>query len=130
MSNNDENEFPCPCCGYLVFDEPPGSHAICPFCFWEDDLSQLRFVETVGANHVSLIEGQKNFKKFGSCEERFKDNVKKPSKTDKIDLLWRMIEISKENIERPVSGKDYENSYPKDLTELYYWRPTYWRKNN
>ncbi|WP_241494482.1 CPCC family cysteine-rich protein [Pseudomonas asplenii] len=30
--------FTCPCCGYAVFEEPPGSHDICPICFWEDDL--------------------------------------------------------------------------------------------
>ncbi|MBO0846033.1 MAG: hypothetical protein J2P22_11530 [Nocardioides sp.] len=36
-------EYPCPCCGYLVFDEEPGSYDICAVCGWEDDLSQLRF---------------------------------------------------------------------------------------
>jgi len=29
--------YPCPCCGYLVFTEPPGSYDICSICFWEDD---------------------------------------------------------------------------------------------
>ena len=41
---------PCPSCGHLVFDEEPGSYSICPVCGWEDDLSQLRFVTTGGAN--------------------------------------------------------------------------------
>ena len=46
---------PCSCCGYLVVDELPGPDDICPICFWEDDVSQLRFPMTTGANHVSLI---------------------------------------------------------------------------
>ena len=37
-------EYPCPCCVYLMFGAPPGSYDICKICFWEDDLSQLRFV--------------------------------------------------------------------------------------
>lgn len=54
-------KYPCPCCGYLVFDESPGSHEICPICFWEDDLTQLRFpLMSGGANPVSLIEAQEN----------------------------------------------------------------------
>lgn len=49
-------KYPCPCCGYLVFDESPGSYEICPICFWEDDLSQLRFPRmSVGANRVSFL---------------------------------------------------------------------------
>ena len=36
-------KLPCPCCGYLVFDEPVGSFDICPICDWEDDDVQLRF---------------------------------------------------------------------------------------
>ncbi|WP_248129036.1 CPCC family cysteine-rich protein [Pseudomonas sp. W2Aug9] len=26
--------FTCPCCGYAVFEEHPGSYDICPICFW------------------------------------------------------------------------------------------------
>lgn len=29
--------YPCPCCGHLVFEDPPGSYEICPVCFWEDE---------------------------------------------------------------------------------------------
>ncbi len=42
-SKEGNANYPCPCCGYLVFTEPPGSYTICPICFWEDDISQLRF---------------------------------------------------------------------------------------
>lgn len=33
--------YPCPCCGYLQFGEPPGSYEICAICFWGDDAVQL-----------------------------------------------------------------------------------------
>lgn len=112
--------FPCPCCGYLVFDEPPGSYSICPICYWEDDLSQLRFVDTGGAN-IPLIEAQKNFKNFGAIESRFAKNVRAPLPSDKKEPNWRPIDLSKD-LEKRVPGKDYGSTYPKDLTELYYWR--------
>ena len=41
-------EYPCPCCGYLMFNEEPGSYDICEVCGWEDDLSQLRFATVAG----------------------------------------------------------------------------------
>ena len=35
--------YACPCCGFLTLDEaPPGTFAICPVCFWEDDDVQFR----------------------------------------------------------------------------------------
>ena len=54
---NKPDLYPCPCCGYLVFDEGPGSYAICPVCGWEDDLSQLRFTG-MGEANAPLIECQ------------------------------------------------------------------------
>jgi hypothetical protein len=46
------NKYPCPCCGYLMFYEGPGSYDICKICFWEDDLSQLRFVEWAASKPI------------------------------------------------------------------------------
>jgi hypothetical protein len=49
------DRYPCPCCGHVVFDEPPGSYAICPVCFWVDDPVQLRWPDWAGgANKPSL----------------------------------------------------------------------------
>jgi hypothetical protein len=46
--------YPCPCCGCLTivsFDHgPPGTHAICPVCSWEDDY----LTDEGGANPKSL----------------------------------------------------------------------------
>jgi hypothetical protein len=55
----DPDAYPCACCGFLVFSEPPGSHEICELCGWEDDLVQLRFPGLRGgANACSLAECQ------------------------------------------------------------------------
>lgn len=122
-------KYPCPCCGHLVFREPPGSYEICPICFWEDDVSQLRFPGMGGgANTASLIEGQKNYQEFSACEERVKPYVRPPKQGEQPDVGWRMIDPAIDSIEEPISGHDYGGSYPADSTRLYYWRDTYWRR--
>lgn len=121
--------FPCPCCGYLVFDDPPGSDEICPICFWEDDISQLRFPTTTGANHANLIEAQKNYSREGLCEWRLHAHVRSPNDADLRDPEWRPIDETKDNIEEHVFGVDEGKTYPMDATQLYYWRPTYWRRS-
>ncbi len=51
--------FPCPACGFLVFNESAGSYEVCPICAWEDDEVQLRFPGYGGgANAESLCEHQ------------------------------------------------------------------------
>ncbi len=124
---NAAPRFPCPCCGYIVFDEPPGSYDICPICFWEDDISQLRFPTTTGANHPNLIEAQENYAREGVCESRLQDHVRVAVNTDVRDVEWRPIDESKDNIEELVVGVDEGNKYPDDATQLYYWRQGIWR---
>ena len=53
--------WPCPCCGFRVFAEGPGSYDICPVCGWEDDHVQLANPAlTGGANRRSLWEEQQD----------------------------------------------------------------------
>jgi hypothetical protein len=82
--------YPCPCCGYLVFDEPAGSDDICEICFWHDDLSQLRFPRMTGANHVSLLDAQRNYREFGACEERVLAFARRPTAADDRDETCRV----------------------------------------
>jgi hypothetical protein len=51
---------PCPCCGFLAFEEPVGSFAACPVCAWEDDPVLLEYPGHVGgANRRSLCAEQR-----------------------------------------------------------------------
>ncbi|MGW0659944.1 CPCC family cysteine-rich protein [Streptodolium elevatio] len=55
-------KYPCVCCGRLTMHEQPGSHEICPVCFWEDDAVQLRWPDrAAGANRTALTEAQRDF---------------------------------------------------------------------
>jgi hypothetical protein len=120
--------YPCPCCGYIVFHEPAGSYEICPICSWIDDLSQLRFVHTMGANHVSLVEAQHNYLAIKASEERVKSLVRLARLNEQRDPGWRLIDPALDNIEEPISGQTYGATYPKKKDALYYWRPNYWRR--
>ena len=123
-------KFPCPCCGYLVFDAQPGSHANCPICCWEDDLAQLRFPLMNGsANVVSLETAQKNYATFGASERRKRALGRKPFEMEQREGAWRPLNPAHDNIEEPRRGVDYSDSYPeRNTTVLYYWRETYWRR--
>ena len=122
------SKYPCPCCGYVVFDEPPGSYDICPFCYWEDDIAQLRFARLAGgANRVSLIDAQRNYAALGASESRFAGNVRSPGQFDRRDPGWRPLDAIVDQIEGGETGVDYGDTYPEDATSLYYWRPTFWR---
>ena len=123
-------KFPCPCCGYLVFDQMPGSHKVCPICCWEDNLVQLRFPLMPGAsNVVSLQVAQQNYQQFGSAEKRKFSSVRRPRKSEERESGWRMLDPDIDNIEEPRSGINYADSYPVyDSSVLYYWRDTYWHK--
>jgi hypothetical protein len=121
--------FPCPCCGYLTFPDPPGSYDICPICSWEDDVSQLRFVRMVGgANRACLIDAQRNFEKCGASGPNMQKRVRRPQLEDVRDPGWRPLDPVEDNTEEIVSGVDSGQTYPKDMTQLYYWRPGYWRQ--
>lgn len=117
--------YPCPCCGYLMFTEPPGSYDICEICFWEDDMFQLKFPNLdLGPNHISLIDAQKHYKKFGVSELRIKKYVRKVTKDDRRDPQWRQIDISKDTIagNDEFLGVARHYDWEEDKMSLYYWR--------
>ena len=116
--------YPCPCCGHLVFAEPPGSDDICMICFWEDDAAQLRFPTLADqTNWVPLAEAQRNYAQCGAIEERFAQDVRKPTDEDARDPEFRPIDARDSFEDTPT-----EEGGPADPTELYYWRPTFWRR--
>ncbi len=118
-------KYTCPVCGRLVFGEPPGSFEICPICFWEDDAVQLAFPDmSGGANHVSLIEAQKNYAEHGVCELRLADPVRLPNSGDTHDTAWRRLDPAVDMFLRWGSEEDRAawNLYKNNAElGLYYW---------
>jgi hypothetical protein len=120
--------YPCPCCGYLAFSEPPGSYEICSICFWEDDMVQLGFPFLGGgANQASLVEAQQAFARTGACEQRVLLHVRQPTPHDQRDPDWRPVDPDRDIFLDWDSTEDSrcwrELPYP---TPLYYWRDDYW----
>jgi hypothetical protein len=72
--------FFCPCCKYRTLPEqPPGTFNVCPVCFWEDERVQFEDPSLRGgANEVSLVEAQENFRRFGAAAERCLPHVRPP----------------------------------------------------
>ena len=126
----DHKHFPCPCCGYIVFQQQPGNHEVCPICLWEDDLAQLRFPLMPGSsNKVSLETAQLNFVECGTAERRNATNAHESTDGEQREEDWRPLDPQRDNIEEPQRGINYGNSYPlRDTAVLYYWRSTYWRR--
>lgn len=105
-------EYPCPCCGYLVFDEEPGSYDICEVCGWEDDLSQLRFATTGGGpNHAALVACQQQ---FIAANQTVPDRHRDPE--------WRPLDLDVDRVEVPEPGREYGMTYADDGMAYYYWR--------
>jgi hypothetical protein len=114
-------QYPCPCCGHVVFDEPPGSYDICKVCFWEDDIVQLRWPDRGGANRPSLIEAQHNVRTVGAVEERLVQYVLPAGPSEPVDPAWRPFDPDRDEIEEHRSGFDYGMTYSDDRTTYYYW---------
>jgi hypothetical protein len=120
--------YPCPVCGYLVFDGPPGSYNVCPICYWEDDIVQLAFpLMEGGANRISLYDAQKEFDRYGASESRFVERVRAPVQADRRDPQWRQFEPMHDphlDWECEADRERWKVSY--NGTGLYYWRKDYW----
>lgn len=97
---------------------------ICPVCFWEDDAVQLRWPDLAGgANTVSLIEGQRNYREVGACKSRVRRYVRPP--TGPRDPDWRPIDVDSDRFEDHDSPERAD--WPDDMTTLYWWTPRFWR---
>ena len=124
------SKYPCPCCGYRVFDDPPGSFQHCPICGWQDDNFQLRYAgESLGSNPVSLIEAQKNYAAFGATTKRLKSKVRKPTPDEAHDEDWRPIDLAVDTVEKVSIEAMATTKTPENGTFLYYWRTSFWKRN-
>ena len=113
----DITEYPCPACGFNVFDEPPGSYVICPICDWEDDHVQLKYpAMRGGANKESLFEHQQIW------IMRIPLNVQEyEGYTRWID--WRPLRPEECRITEgfPETGEQYFNAAVEE-SPPYYWQ--------
>lgn len=110
--------YPCPSCGFFVFDEPPGSFSICELCDWEDDAVQLQHpTMRGGANRESLVQyQQRSLERWPLSMKGLGTVVRYPQ--------WRPFEPSDARIdagEAPRSGLEYFHAVP-DCGPGYYWR--------
>ena len=115
--------YPCPCCGYRVFDGPPGTEGLCPICGWRDDLMHLRFPKFNGMpNGISLLDAQLNFELLGAKDADAVKSVRRPGPGDDRDPDWRAIDTDIDDIaDLPL---DFDGlAEPDDPTTLYYWLP-------
>lgn len=83
-------KYKCPCCGYYTFvKKPPGTYAICPVCYWEDDRVQYLNPEYAGgANTISLIQARKNYLEIGACSKEHLDFVRMPVEDELRGQNW------------------------------------------
>jgi hypothetical protein len=116
-------KHPCPCCGHLVFGEPPGSYQICPICYWEDDPVQAADPWFQGgANRPSLAEAQRNYVAFGTVERRSVENVRLPGDQDAVDPSWRPLRDSdREYATTPRHIKEADQQFGAGQP-YHYWR--------
>ena len=109
--------YPCPSCGFCVFEAPPGSLDLCQICGWADDLVQLRFPALrSGANRSSLVDYQNEIlKEFPPEVRRFRRYKRDPG--------WRPLtrDESRPQLYQPQSRLDYFLAATDDPPE-YYWR--------
>lgn len=114
----------------MTLTEPPGSYDHCPVCLWEDDLSQLRWPTSHGANGLlSLIEAQRNFLATGIAKPALSWPTRPPSEDEPRAVNWRPIDLARDDFEEEPDGTvDMGRTYPADRTVLYYWSERFWRR--
>ena len=112
--------YPCPCCGRLVHEVPPGSFRICPVCGWEDNLAQLRWPGVSGANRRSLVEAQRLYQEVGVADPVFVPKVRLPDRSWPMEDGFRAVIPEVDEFEPDgVMGVEW----PEGRTQLYWWRP-------
>ena len=109
-----DDRLPCPSCGFLVFEDAPGSYDICPICGWEDDAAQLANpASRGGANGESLSDAQLEALTEYPLGVRDSDGFVR-------DPRFRPLSNG-ELTEYALSVKE-GSPWPNKATETYYWR--------
>ena len=103
--------YTCPCCGYRTLTEGPGAYDLCPVCFWEDDgMHQDEVASLEGPNGMTLAEGQRLYRRYGTSVLHALGKVRPPAADETRDRDWRPLP-------RPA-GEDESQYFLSDLGEL------------
>lgn len=76
--------FRCPCCGYRTL-EAPGSLALCPVCWWEDDGQEdgdACEVRLTVNGQLSLQQARECYAVCGAADPRFLPYVRQPQASE------------------------------------------------
>ncbi|MFF9839265.1 CPCC family cysteine-rich protein [Streptomyces sp. NPDC013740] len=88
------------------------------------DSVQFRWPFTPGgANRVSLVEAQRNFRDFGACDQRDRRFVRPPSEDEPCDPEWRPINPATDSFQEWRSGSP--RPWPDDRSVLCWWLPSF-----
>ncbi|MFC1879455.1 CPCC family cysteine-rich protein [Chloroflexota bacterium] len=112
------NLFPCPCCGFMVFDEPAGCFEICGICNWQDDPVQLEYPGMhSGANRASLKECQDRILIIFPLKIMQHEGIKR-------DIHWRPLRVEECIIQNKNkgSGINYFNAVIENDPPSVYWK--------
>ena len=111
----NEEAFPCPSCGFLVFGERPGSYEICELCGWEDDPVQRESPAMGGgANKRSLVQSQL------LALQRFPIDISVAGSILRAKG-WRPLRPEEvELAQSPANGSEYFDAAAGDAPS-YYW---------
>jgi hypothetical protein len=83
-------DYPCPCCGYLVFAaEPPGTYLTCPICLWEDADPEGERDPTSG---LSLRQAQRHFIAVGASSPVYVSEVRPPGPQEPRQPNWTPLD--------------------------------------
>ena len=116
MNKKEETLYPCPACGFLMFEEAPGTYDICDICGWEDDHVQLANPRLRGgANKESLVEAQIRILKEHPIDIKEAGEYKR-------DPKWRPLTEEESEMTKgaPETGMDYFKE-AGEVDPTYYW---------
>jgi Cysteine-rich CPCC len=114
----DDQDIPCPACGFLTLEGAYGSYVICDLCGWEDDHVQLANPACGGgANSESLIEAQAAALSRYPLTAHLAEGARR-------DPRWRPLN----DVERLAAAAEREEKYWKNrgIVEL---EECYWMKS-
>ncbi len=120
--------YPCPCCGYIVFEFGPGSEDVCPICCWQDVTGDVIYPteRSAASDGPSLMQCQKDYIEIGVCNPRLEAG-RRPSSDDVRDPDW--FPITPDMVDcLPKRSTLGPESWPDEYLRRYYWKKDYFFK--